>query len=213
MSGKRVLGQPVTVDVVDRGVEPEMDERETLDDQILLRGPSESQRDVGFAPREVDVQIGALKLELNLRVALAKPPKVRSDEASGEHLRRGESDHTLELLILAGHIALDTEGFSLDTLGSGEQTVPGLGEDVAGGGAIEQPGAETFFELHKATTDGGGVQLQCSARCGERALPVQGQEIANIIPVKHRLHYRSVRWISQLQNRKPGLQRSTHFRR
>jgi len=72
-------------------------------------------------------------------------------------------------------------------------------QHVPGRGAVEESGAKPLFELHEPSPDRGWVQLQCSPRCGERPLSVQGEEIANIVPVEHGLHYRSDQPPLQLQ--------------
>ena len=121
-----------------------MNERQTFDDQVFLRGPRQSKRDVRLASRQIDVEIGALKLELNLRVALAESAEVRRDETGGEHLGRGEPDDALELLIFTGDVSLDAERFPLDPFGARQQPVPRLGEDIPGRRAIEQTGPEAL---------------------------------------------------------------------
>ncbi len=95
-----------------------MDEREPLDDEIFLCRASEAKGDVGFAAREVDAQVGALQLELDLRIALAEAPKVRRDESRREHLGGGEPNHALEFLVFARDVALHPEGLSFDSLGA-----------------------------------------------------------------------------------------------
>ena len=120
--------------------------------------PREAKRDVGFAPREVHVQVGALQLELDLWVAFAEAAKLRSDESRREHLGCGESNHAFEFLIFARDIAFDAEGFAFDPLRAGQQAVPGLGQHVAVGRSIEEARAKLLFELHQSAADGRGVQ-------------------------------------------------------
>ena len=107
MPGKRVGREPEPIDVVPRRVEPKVDEREALDDQIFLRRTCEPERDVCFASRKIDVEVGAVQIELNLGISFSKTLEVRRNETRCEHLRGGELHDALELLILSSHVTFD----------------------------------------------------------------------------------------------------------
>jgi hypothetical protein len=157
--GEGLSRQAEAVDVAEGRVQPEVDEGQTFDDEIFLGRPSQAQRDVGFPAREVHVEVGALKLELDLGIALPESAEMGCDESSRQHLGGGQSDEALELLVLPGDLALDAERLALDALRAGQQAMAGLGQDVSSGGPVEEPGAELLLELHEPTAYGGGIQL------------------------------------------------------
>jgi hypothetical protein len=97
-----------------------VNEREPLDDQVLLCRASEAKGDVGFSPGEVDIQVGALQLELDLGVTFAEATKLRSDESRREHFGGCQPDHALELLVFACHVALDAQRFPFDSFCAGQ---------------------------------------------------------------------------------------------
>jgi uncharacterized OsmC-like protein len=111
--------------------------------------------------------------------------KAGREQMAGEQLRAGDTHQALEADVVPGHGTLDRERLRLDAFNMRAGTLAGQSQHVAIRGTLHQAHAHLLLQRGQSPADCGLRHLQVPGGSGQSAMPRDGQEETEIIPVQH----------------------------
>ena len=169
---------------------PTIASRDLAADECVVIGVTGAERDIGVAAREIDVLIAHDELDAQFGVARVEAVEQRRlHDAVDDGLRAGHADEAGLAALDGGLALLEGKCCAFDLFGIRQHLLAELGEPVAGGVALHQLASEFALKLSDAPLHGGLAELQRLRRRQRAAVARDRQEVFDIVPLEHGVHY------------------------
>nr|GEU28391.1 DEAD-box ATP-dependent RNA helicase, putative [Tanacetum cinerariifolium] len=152
-------------------------------DQVRAGGLERAHRQVGLAPREAGDFGAGTEHDADFRVRRVQAAHGVQHEVRGHGVGRGHAHDAGQAVVDALHLALELQRCRFHRLGGGDGQFAGRRGQVAGWRAQEQARAQRVLERIEAPAHGRLVDAQLAGGRAQRALAINGQKDAGVIPI------------------------------
>lgn len=171
--------------VLRRGIQAEPDAADAARVDRLLSEWTGADRDVGFAPNEVEMARVGDEVDDERWVSFEKWSEDDTHDAAREPLRRRDPHGATQPLVTSARGALRLDRGVLHLLRVNDESLSRRREREPARPWLEQPSTETALERGEAAPDRGLGHRERTRGCRERSVASDREEVANVVPGEH----------------------------
>ena len=175
MPGAAVLKIEVAValEIGGTGEQAETQRADAANDQVVLIGTFQSQRDVRLAHGQAEFTGVGDQLDHELGLLQVQGGKAWRQDVRRHGLRAGHPYQSCHAGVPAAYIALERQGLDFQPLGPGTNAFPRLGLHIPVGCPVQQSYAQAGLKGGKPAAHGGLRDVKVLGGCGKAAVPGQ----------------------------------------